>query len=238
VLRCLEGACDPHGQSEVDNLCTDALLGDEDVIKDLYEFVWRPISPASLKTWFIGSVCGFDGLLQSHLARRWDVCEESAEGLTFSVALFTNCTPVNKCIWALLFNLPLHEKCPGGHTLTSCYELPTIRHLLRNGLLCRGGLCPPKSFQASASSAGEMRKSLAIFRYVKQNLLAVAGAVADAFPNVWGIKGFLKMDALVHFDQALFNRLNRNFEAEPTQERYDSYRDEELFRDVDIYALG
>ena len=52
------------------------------------------------------------------------------------------------------------------------------------------------------------------------------------------------MDARVHQgvpaedDQALLNRLNRNFEVEPTQERYDAYRDEGLFRDIDIYALG
>ena len=238
IVSCLNDACDPHGQSEVDSLCTDALLGDEDVIGGLYEFEWRRISPSSLKTWFVASVCGFDGLLQGHLARRWGVGVEDAEGMAFPVSVFTNCTPVNKCIWSLLFNLPLREACPGHHAHMVCTELPTIRHLFRSGMMGGSGLSPPRNFQASTSPEGEVRKSLAIFDFVKRNLMATAGAVADIFPNEWKIKGFLKMDALVRFDQGLFNQLNSNFELEPSQKRYDAYRDEELFRDIDVCDLG
>ena len=114
VLCCLERASDPHGHSGVDDLCTDALIGDEDVNKGLYEIAWRLASPASLKTWFIGSVCGFDGLLQSHLARRWKVCGESAEGATFSVGLFTNRTPVKKVHLGTAVQPPLERKVPRG----------------------------------------------------------------------------------------------------------------------------
>ena len=96
----------------------------------------------------------------------------------------------------------------------------------------------PEFFTPALSQLGRWGSPSPSSINVKRNLFAIAGAVGDVFPNVWGIKGFLKMEALVHFDQALFNRLNSNFEVEPTQKRYHTYRDQGLFLDIDIYALG